>query len=800
MVRSLRYLLVCATVGSAALVAGCSVRHHSFLSETDLAAASVDSVSLDDFLALAPADRALRAERAEAALKPLAEIESAQAALDRLLSAPLVHTPSPQYRNLPALGDVIEHLDASIGLDPSRADLWLVRGRLLDLAGDRRRARQSLAMAWEVQTRVPEQRRDAGVLRRDIAVTAAWIERDAGWWDPGLAWLDRAADDFGTDDSEAILLRGLLLAGRGDLEEAMRLSYRLPPVELPVVSDLGLTGFLGLKRQKSDMLKRWLQAEVWMRRGEPDLAWNVLGEIPYWRRITVIPHRLYQDIGLYYELGGLPDRANFFYALAYVRREYRRSTMPVPLACDPVIRGLPDARLNFYRLDSGAFHGGSLTAFAASTTMLALVRGEGGASDQSYLLATEALETCLRRGIHPAEALALRGRLRFSRGHYVLAEMDLAEARARFAGQNEIEPWTSYLLGLIAMGRDRAEEATGFLEESLAVDDRRAGAWDALGVARLQLGKRAEARAAFDRAVELDPQLATAWFNRGLLRSQEGDLAAGVADFEQAAQLAPDNPEIGRIIQLARLAQREGRSFLPGLGPGGRWQPAEVEVMAHEGSRFAPAAVGGREAWRGRLGELIDDIMAETGQQARADGLDAAALRTLSAAYDADPTPRRRKLLAHALVWLDLPEAARDLLAPFWGRDLDNDEVFLLLWLDQRAGEQSRLRELAAAMGKTLDLEVGRFDWQGLLSLLNERDDPVYTGPTTFARYDVEQMSTSYGALWNVWLNRQADAILLGYGDRDGNLLVDPRGRSYSFPRGGEGRHRANASAQSLGK
>lgn len=767
------------------LSSGCSTRHRTLLSESDLTAAAAQSLPLDDYLALPSDVQRERTARAEKALRPLVAAEAVHDADNRRLSAPLTFRPSSAYKSSPTLGDVIEHLDAALGLDPTRADLWLKRGQLLDLAGDPHRARGSLAMAWQVTGRVPDQTVDSSPLRRDIAVTSAWIERDDGRWETGLAWLDRARHDLASDDSEAVLLRGLLLAGAGDLVDAMRLSYGIPPVELPVVYQLGLSGFLGLKRQKSDILKRWLQAEVCMRRGDLGHVWHVLGEIPYWRRITAIPHRLYQDIGLYAEMSGAIHKANMYYALAYVRREYRQSSTPVPFTCDPVIRGLPDRDLNFYRLESGVFHGGSLAAYAFSSSMLALVRIDTPGSDVDYLRAVDAIETCLRRGILPDEVLALRGRLRFSRGYYVLAEMDLVEARSRFATDNEVEPWTSYLLGLIAMGRDRPEEAVPLLAESLEADPNRSDAWDALGVARLQLGDRSQARLAFDRAVAVDPIRHTAWFNRGLLRCQEGNLTGGLEDLKQAANLAPESDQLARVIQLAQIAQREGRQFLSGLDDVGRWEPAAVEVLAHEGSAFAPTAATSGQVGQHRLGELLDNVLAEVGAQARADGLDAAALTEIEAVYHRNPTPAGRKLLAHVFVWLDLFDEARAVLAPHWGQDLDGDEVLLLLWLEQRAGEDARLHDLSRQMARELSLEVDQFDWNGLLSMLNERADPVFTGQTTFARFDIERRSISLGGQWSRWLQRQMDHVADGTGGEDGGMLVDPRGRTYHFPRGG---------------
>jgi tetratricopeptide (TPR) repeat protein len=786
MVRLLRFLVVCVAVACLMLASGCSMRHPTLLAETDMAQARTDSISLATFLELPESEQAARRDRVEAALTPVNAVEAEQSRTEQFLSLPVTALPYRTFSTMPALGDLLEHLDVAVGLDPTRADLWLLRGRMLDLAGDETRARVSLATAWDVLDRLPDPPPDERPLRRDVAVARAWIERDTGFWDEGLRWIDRAAPFAAADDAEAVLLRGLLLAGRGDLEDAMRLSYGMPALTLPAVCELGYDGFLGQKKILNDMPRRWLQAEVWMRRGRPKLAWRVLGEIPYWRRMVVLPHRLYQDLGLYAEMSGMPYRANLYYALAYVRREYRRSTMPEPRGCDPVMLGVPHREQFFFRLESGGYHGGSLLAYAFSTAMLAMAGPEGDeGADHAYLLATDALERCLRRGIQPDEALAMRGRLRFSRGFYVLAELDLAEARQRFATREVVEPFTSYLLGLISVGRDRPDEARPLLEEAVAADASLTGAWNALGVVRLQLGDREGGRAAIDAALASDPTDATAWFNRGLLRCQEGDLDGGLPDLERAADLAPEQQQAGRIIQLARLAQRRGETFLPGLDAFGRWTPAGVEVHAHEDGAFAPGSVGTPSSWEARLADLIDDALAEGGLQMRADGLDAAALADLEQAYRVEPTPERRKLLAHAFVWLDLPDEARSLLATYWGQDLDPDEVLLLLWLDQRAGEDRRAREFAAQLDADWAREVGSFDWRGLWVLLGGGRNPR-SSPTGWAeKNQARNRSMSMGGReFGIWLRVQG--VLAAHGvDAEDGLRQSWRGRAYRLGRGG---------------
>ncbi len=759
------------------VLTGCSVRHPTFVPETELVAAEADSIGVEAFLELPVEDQTERRERAHAALEPLRATESMQANMDLWLTNPLAWTPYATYRVMPSLGDVLEHLDAALALDPTRADVWLTRGRLLDVVGDERRARESFDTAWELTERIPDLLEDPDRIRRDIAVAGAWIERDAGWFDEGLTLLARVDGPARDDDAEYQVLLGLLLAGRGDLEAAMRVSYGVPAVELPVVGQMGRAGFLGQKKESTDLLKRWLQAEVWLRRGEPDLAWHVLGDLPYYRRVVPLAHRLWQDLGLYAEVTG-DGRANMYYALSYLRRPFRRSYMPVPLTSDPVIRGLPKRTMNFYRLDTGGYHGGSLIGFAASATMMALDRGIGMGAERRYLQAQAALNVCIRRGVYPEEALALRGRLRFSRGYYVLAEMDLASARASFVAQDDVDPWTSYLLGLISMGRDRPDEAIALLEEAVDADRQLAGAWNALGVARLQTGEAELARLALNRAVELDPTNHQVWYNRGLLRCQIGDLDGGIEDFEHAAGLDPYNESLVRVIQLANVSRRQGRAFLPGTDVLGNWSPAGVDVHAHEDGEFAPQSPLGDEVWAKHLEDVLTEGLEEAGLLARAEGFDAQQLASLELEYERDPTPERRKVLAFGFAWHDLPEESQQLLAPYWGLDLDKDEMLLLLWLDQRLGEERRMAQLARQMNKDASVEFDHFRWSiEALSMLGE-DNLGFERQSGFARFDIRARSMSKGGQYGMHTSLQFFRIhhRIGDGRRDG-LLVSPTGR-----------------------
>jgi len=327
------------------------------------------------------------------------------------------------------------------------------------------------------------------------------------------------------------------------------------------------------------------------------------------------------------------------------------------------------------------------------------------------------------------------------------------------------------------MGRDRPDEAVTLLEEAVSEDRTLAGAWNALGVAWLQQGERTNARLALDRAIESDPGSVQAWYNRGLLRCQIGDLDGGIVDFQRSIQLDPSNMRTVRVIQLAKLAKREGKTFLPGTDSLGAWSPAPVDVAKHDEGEFSPQAPNAGEVWLRHIEKVLSESMEEAGRNARAEGFDAAELANIEQDYRTDPSPEKRKILAFGFTWLDLPDEAQRVLAPHWGRDLDADEMLLLLWLDQRAGESQRLAMLAREMSASARLEMAGFRWSILaLDLLGERN------PMAFAWGNL--LPTGMGlptakVTWQKHVNFQSLRMNNMIGDRNGPMLRSFGGNNY---------------------
>ena len=104
----------------------------------------------------------------------------------------------------------------------------------------------------------------------------------------------------------------------------------------------------------------------------------------------------------------------------------------------------------------------------------------------------------------------------------------------------------------------RLPDATATLAAALAQDPlRHAGAWNDLGLYRLQQGQFADARAALRRSVGLDPTLVTAHVNLGAAALQGGDLGAAARAFEAA--LARDPRHTPALGNLGVVRARQGR-------------------------------------------------------------------------------------------------------------------------------------------------------------------------------------------------------------------------------------------------
>ena len=164
------------------------------------------------------------------------------------------------------------------------------------------------------------------------------------------------------------------------------------------------------------------------------------------------------------------------------------------------------------------------------------------------------LSEAVRRDPQNAYAAFWLGTARARAGRDAEAVAPLAEA-VRLAPRFT-EARVAYAKALAGSGQ-RAE-AIRQMETVTRLDpERNAGAWNDLGLFRLQSGQPGPARTALRRAVALDPTLVTAWVNLGAAALSANDASEAERAFTRALRYEPRHT--GAMGNLALLRARQGR-------------------------------------------------------------------------------------------------------------------------------------------------------------------------------------------------------------------------------------------------
>jgi len=135
----------------------------------------------------------------------------------------------------------------------------------------------------------------------------------------------------------------------------------------------------------------------------------------------------------------------------------------------------------------------------------------------------------------PDQALDLAGRY-FQTGH-----LQPAEQLCRQILQADLQHSAAWhLLGLIAAGMGRYDQARDYIRQALVCNPDLVEAHNNLGNVLTQLGQLDEAVASFQRALRLNPRYAEAHVNLGNALRQQGKLDEAMASYRQAVHYKPD--------------------------------------------------------------------------------------------------------------------------------------------------------------------------------------------------------------------------------------------------------------------
>ena len=587
--------------------------------------------------------------------------------------------PSRAYRGI-GLTNGLHDLKAATELDPTFAEAWCDMGRLCAVVGDLHKGREYLDRAWQAAV---AQTQAGHPLARDemleIHRQRAWVLRDLARWDEALDAVE-AGLRFAPGDRDLNLIKGLVLAGLGRIQEATSWAVRMEPFSYPRYD----VWRMGRSNQTSDYANRWIRSQALLAVGDYQQARHVLGDVGIYPHRRGVPHqrRFWQDVGLVGELAGDPE-APTYYAIALISCDYTTYYPVQARNYYPLVLDFPALDMPIFTTYGGRFLlCGSVLGYVSGQMNMMTLTGIPEVRARAAWRALEALNLAERRNIRPDVVRALRGRLYFAVDEKDMARRDLASARHAFGQAGQVDPGTSLLLGLLEMDEGHHAGAVPLLEESVRADGGDPVAWRSLGVCRAQLGQKAQARQAMDRALELDPLSVAGLYNRGLLSMNDQDNVAAATDLERAYRLDPDNHEVQRLLQMNAVAFRS--------------RGGDPSLLAAVGDSLATAGTDlpSQEAVLARLEADIQTFFAVPDSLKAAMGPGDQAVQTLERQWQLGGDPMLRKVLALAYLDRGQLEQVQLLLGPGWGKDLSPEEEIMLLYADRARGEVARAREL----------------------------------------------------------------------------------------------------------
>ena len=327
------------------------------------------------------------------------------------------------------VGACLGRLGTAVGLDPTHLYAWNLLGFFAQSVGDLDRAETAFAAAQVLLDELPATA--LGDVRLRLARDRAWLARERGHLDEVRVHLQQAETLLGpdaNDNVELTLLRGLLAAQAGDLEQAFVLAARLDAVPVrrfPInvrssQITAELTDVTSWKRVPSDYLQAWITALAWLRQGEvasATAAFGTYGE----RDVYPFGRYFWADAGAIYAATARPEAAARVWSLARCWRPYAPYHVYKPYAV-PLERLVDSSGYVPYYLGFDRFHqGGSRLAHAAALMAEMSRTVDPALRQQAALHALDQLEVCRSRGLYNGPAAVLTAQV-----YYLLQDYDSA--------------------------------------------------------------------------------------------------------------------------------------------------------------------------------------------------------------------------------------------------------------------------------------------------------------------------------------------------------------------------------------
>jgi tetratricopeptide (TPR) repeat protein len=363
------------------------------------------------------------------------------------------------------------------------------------------------------------------------ALLRAWVHYDQGEWDKGLRW-SQSATRIEPGSASVRQIRGLLLASLGYSANVLEIVDEIEHIDA----------------KNTDA--KWILAALDRSRYKWGAAFSIFGEMkPTGDHVA----ECYREMGLVAEYLGHWNEA---------RRWFDKSGAAVPVDDKTCL-----AKRNAYRLDNSsgdvlmpvwlAFGRYYVTGSRSAYVSLAMTKYDTAVDPaEKDFWAGQVVNgagVLLRWDIDKCYAYRARGLVFVEKGKEDWGLRDLKKARDILGAKGIKDGRIEAVLGHALLLEENYRGALRHLQTSVNLEPGSAAAWRDLGLSLIQVGKSAEAERALTMAVGLNPNLATAWYNRGLIYLHRKDFDLAESDLMRAAELAPDNMEVGNLLQKLKL-------------------------------------------------------------------------------------------------------------------------------------------------------------------------------------------------------------------------------------------------------
>lgn len=213
----------------------------------------------------------------------------------------------------------------------------------------------------------------------------------------------------------------------------------------------------------------------------------------------------------------------------------------------------------------------------------------------NYNEADAALKEILNQSPNDVEAKALRI-------IWMAKQHKLAPAQAELDKMLQQHPNTAslhYAQGLVYLKRRTSSDVTyirdskNLLDEAIKefvkavnLDSNYYQAYNAMGVATLQLGNRSDAKELFETALKINPQFATAYDNLGNLALINGDLAGAEENFMKSLKFNSHNPTTMYHLGQVSVRQKDYNKALTWLNHSLHINPNSAPALTLQGECY----------------------------------------------------------------------------------------------------------------------------------------------------------------------------------------------------------------------